>query len=131
MGKIPYTLLYGTPIVLPIHLQILALILFIVEAEGDLHSLQHHLDILIELEEVRKDAFQHLQKKQDIVKCPFDKRVTIVNYKLGDDVLLWDKAHKAPSKHCKFDSLWLGPYTIYEVLGTNAFRLKTLDGESL
>jgi hypothetical protein len=105
--------------------------LAIAEAEDDFQPLQHRLDTLLELEEVRKDAFQHLQKKQDIVKRSFDKRATMVNYKVGDDVLLWDKAHEAPSKHRKFDSLWLGPYTIYEVLGTNAFRLKTLDGEPL
>jgi hypothetical protein len=49
----------------------------------------------------------------------------------GDDFLLWDKAHEAPSKHCNFDSLWLGPYTMYEILGTNDFKLKTLDGEPL
>jgi ribonuclease HI len=130
-GQSPYALVYGTPAVLPVHLQIPALRLAIAEAEDDFQPLQHRLDTLLELEEVRKDAFQHLQKKQDIVKRSFDKRATMVNYKVGDDVLLWDKAHEAPSKHRKFDSLWLGPYTIYEVLGTNAFRLKTLDGEPL
>jgi len=119
---------YGAPVVLPIHLQIPVLMLYIAEAEDDL---QHRLYILIELEEVRKDAFQHLQKKKDIVKCSFDKRDTMVNYKVGDDVILWDKAHEAPSKHHKFDSLWSVPYTIYKFLGTNAFKLKTLDGEPL
>jgi hypothetical protein len=112
--QIPYTLVYGAPVVLPVHLQILALRLDIVEAEDGFQPLQHHFDTLIKLEEVRKYAFQHLQKKKDIIKCSFDRRDTMVNYKVGDDVILWDKAHEAPSKHCKFDSLWLGPYTIYE-----------------
>jgi hypothetical protein len=127
----PYTLVYGAIVVLPVHLQILSLRLVIAEAEDDFQALQHHLDTLTELEEVRKYAFQHLQNKQNIVKCSFDKISIIVNYKVGDDVLLWDKAHEAPSKHRKFDSLWLGPYRIYEVLGKNDFRLKTLDGEPL
>jgi hypothetical protein len=127
----PYTLVYGAPTVLPIHLQIPTLRLAIAEAEYDFQPLQHRLDTLVELEEVRKDTFQHLQKKQDIVKRSFDKRATMVNYKVGDDVLLSDKAHEAPSKYRKFDYLWLGPYKIYEVLGTNAFRLKTLDGKPL
>ena len=78
-SQIPYTLVYGTPIVLPVHLQIPSLRLAIAEAEDDFQPLQHHLDTLIELEEVRKDAFQHLQKKKDIVKCSFDKRTTMVN----------------------------------------------------
>ena len=124
-------MVYGAPAVLPVHLQIPPLRLAITEVEDDFQPLQQRLDTLIELEEVRKYAFQHLQKKQDIVKRSFDKRTTMVNYKVGDDVLLWDKANEAPSKHHKFDSLLLGPYTIYEVLGTNAFRLKTLDGEPL
>jgi hypothetical protein len=124
-------MLYGSLVVLLVHLQIPSLRLAIAEAEDDLQPLQHRLDTLIELEEVRKDAFQHLQKKKGIVKRSFDKRSTMVNYKVGYDVLLWDKAHEAPSKHRKFDSLWLGPYTIYKVLGKNAFRLKTLDGEPL
>jgi hypothetical protein len=55
----------------------------------------------------------------------------MVNYKVGDDVLLWEKAHEAPSKHPNFYYLWLVPYTIYEVLGTNDFILKNLDGEPL
>jgi hypothetical protein len=131
MGQSPYTLVYGAPVVLPVHLQIPSLRLAIDEVEDDFQPLQHRLHTLVELEEVIKDAFKHLQKKQDIIKRSFDKRATMVNYKVGDNVLLWDKAHEAPSKHHKFDSLWLSPYTIYEVLGTNAFILKTLDGKPL
>jgi hypothetical protein len=109
MGQSFYTPVYGAPIVLPVHLQIPALRLAIAEAEDDFQPLQHRLDTLIELEEVRKDTFQHLQKKKDNVKRSFDKRATMVNYKVGDDVLPWDKEHEAPSKHRKFESLWLGP----------------------
>jgi hypothetical protein len=111
-GQRPYTLVYGALVVLPVHLQIPSLRLAIAEAEDDFQPLQHRLDTLIKLEEVRKDTFQHLQKNQDIVKHSFDKRATMVNYKVGYDVLLWDKAHEAPSKHHKFHYLWLGPYTI-------------------
>jgi hypothetical protein len=84
-------MLYGSLVVLLVHLQIPSLRLAIAEAEDDLQPLQHRLDTLIELEEVRKDAFQHLQKKKGIVKRSFDKRSTMVNYKVGYDVLLWDK----------------------------------------
>jgi hypothetical protein len=75
--------------------------------------------------------FQHLKNKYNIVKGSFHKRDTPLNYKLGDDVFLWDKAHETTSKHQKFDPLWFGPYTIYNILGRNAFKLKTLDGELL
>jgi hypothetical protein len=79
MGQSPYTMVYGTPVVLHVHLQIPALRLAIAEVEDHFQPLQHRLDTLIKLEEVRKDAFQHLQKKQDIVKHSFDKRATMVN----------------------------------------------------
>jgi hypothetical protein len=60
IGQSPYTMVYGAPAVLPVHLNILALRLAIVEVEDYFQLLQHRLDTLVELEEVRKDAFQHL-----------------------------------------------------------------------
>ena len=43
----------------------------------------------------------------------------------------WDKRREKPGKHGKFDSLWLGPYIIDEVAGTNYFYLNDLEGERL
>ena len=43
----------------------------------------------------------------------------------------WDKRQEKPEKHGKFDSLWLGPYIIDEVAGTNSFYLNDLEGERL
>jgi hypothetical protein len=50
MGKRPYTMVYGTPTILPIHLQIPTLRLAIYEAKDDFQPLQHHLDTLIKVE---------------------------------------------------------------------------------
>ena len=57
-SQIPYTMVYGTIAILRIHLQILALRLAIAKAEADFWPLQHHLDNLVELHEVRKDELQ-------------------------------------------------------------------------
>jgi len=46
-------------------------------------------------------------------------------------VLYWDKAHERKGEHGKFDKLWMGPYQIYEILGDNTYRLKSLTGEEL
>ena len=43
----------------------------------------------------------------------------------------WDKRWEKPGKHVKFDNLWLGPYIIDEVPGTNSFFLNDLEGEIL
>jgi hypothetical protein len=50
---------------------------------------------------------------------------------LGDTVLLWDKGREKPGKHGKFDSLWLGPYVIREIVGPNSFHLNHLDGDPI
>jgi hypothetical protein len=51
--------------------------------------------------------------------------------KKRDLVLMWDKKKEKPGKHGKFDSLWLGPYKIEDVVGENYFYLNHLDGEKL
>jgi hypothetical protein len=44
---------------------------------------------------------------------------------------MWDKKNEKPRKHGKFDTLWLMPYKIEDVAGTNSFYLSHLDGEML
>lgn len=131
IGQSPCTLLYRTHTIFLSHLKIPALRLEIAKVEEDFQLIQHHLDTLIELDQVWKNAFENLQKKTDIAKCSLDNRAMRVDCKVGYNVLLWDKAHEGPYKHHKFDSWWLGPYTVHEVLWPNYFRLKTLDGEPL
>ena len=50
-------------------------------------------------------------------------------FQKGDMVLLWDKRREKPGKHGKFDSLWMGPYIIHDVVGDNSFYLSDMDGE--
>ena len=38
---------------------------------------------------------------------------------------------KKKGGHDKFDNLWKGPYQISEILGDNAFKLKTLTGKEV
>ena len=42
-----------------------------------------------------------------------------------------DKRREMPGLHGKFDSLWTGPYIIYELAGANSFYLNNMDGEKL
>jgi len=42
-------------------------------------------------------------------------------------VLLWDSAHAKKGRHSKFHKLWLGPFKIDYVLGTNTYLLEDMD----
>lgn len=60
---------------------------------------------LFRLEERRDNAFSNLIKQQVDTKRWFDKNTHVRNFKVGDLVLLWDKAHEDKGKHAKFDRL--------------------------
>ena len=47
----------------------------------------------------------------------------------GDQVLLWDKRKEPKRVHTKFESLWKTSFVISEELGSNAFKLKYLNGD--
>jgi hypothetical protein len=53
------------------------------------------------------------------------------SFKKGDLVLMWDKIREKHGIHQKFDSLWLGPYTIEEISGLESFYLSTLEGRRI
>ena len=85
----------------------------------------------MELEENRRKAFEHLAENQEKVKGKFNKRARSRMLQKGDMVLMWDRRHKKPWKHKKFDKLWLDPYKIENVVALNYFYLDHLDGEKL
>jgi hypothetical protein len=50
---------------------------------------------------------------------------------LGDIVLKWDKPKQDKGKHGKLESLWIGPFNIYEVFPNNNYRLQNLEGDQV
>lgn len=84
IGQSPYTLVYGTPSILLVHLQIIDLRFEIEKVDEDFQPLKHHLDTLVELKEIWKNDFALLQKKQNIIKRSFDETTTNVDYKVVD-----------------------------------------------
>jgi hypothetical protein len=49
-----------------------------------------------------------------------------VEFKIDDKVLLWDLSHAKRWIDYKFQKLWLGPFKIIFILGTNSYLLKDL-----
>ena len=86
---------------------------------------------MIELDENRKKSLDQSIRNSDKIKRTFDKSTRPGSFQVGDTVLLWDKQRDKSGKHGKFDSLWMGPYIIWEVADTNSFYLNDLEGERL
>jgi hypothetical protein len=97
----------------------------------DKEAIQEKIHQLVQLDEERRNTFDHLVMSQERVKKTFDKRANSKCFKTGDIVLMWDKLKEKPDKHMKLDSLWRGPFIIESVAGTNYFYLSQLDGERL
>jgi hypothetical protein len=94
-------------------------------------AVQNRVNQVIELDEIRRKAYDHNCKNQSKVKKAFDRSARQRDFMIGDTFLLWDKGREKPGKHGKFDSLWLGPYLIREIAGPNSFHLSHLDGEPI
>ena len=86
---------------------------------------------MIELDESIRDSLDHSIKNSDKVKRAFDKSTRPGSFQVGDTILRWDKRREKLGKHGKLDSLWLGPYNVDEMAGTNSFYLNDLEGEIL
>ena len=86
---------------------------------------------IIELDENRRKALDLSIRNQDKIKLTFDKSARPRPFQFGDTVFLWDKRKEKPRKHEKFDSLWMSPYIIYDVVSTNSFLLNTMERETL
>ena len=94
-------------------------------------KVQTHLAQLLCLEEKRDEALEIFSKHQGVVKRWFKKMAKVKEFQILDLVLCWDKAYEKKGKHDKFDNLWKSPYQISEILGDNAFNLKTLIGKEV
>lgn len=58
------------------------------------------------------------------MKTIFDKKNK--NFEFGDLLLKWDKRRFEPSKHKKFDNLWVRPFRFKSTGGENTLILENL-----
>lgn len=73
----------------------------------------------------------HITNHLERVKKKFDQRERSWKLMEGDQVLLWDKRREPKGAHTKFEILWKGSFVILSELGSNAFKLKYLNGDDL
>lgn len=93
--------------------------------------LEARLVQLAQVEEKIEQAFQNLTRQYLQTKRWFDQNTQVKSFRVGDLVLLWDKAHEDKEKHAKFDRLWLGLFEIDALVSLTTFKLRRRRGEEL
>jgi len=87
------------------------------------------MDTLHKLQEERMKEKEKFTVHQNRIKRWFDKKSTgNDNFSVGDLVLKWDKSHEDKGKHMKFQSLWIGLYTVHEKIGPHTYHVQSLYG---
>lgn len=82
------------------------------------------MDTLYNLQEEQMKEKEKITLHQNYIKRWFDhKSARNTSFIVGDLVLKWDKPHEDKGKHTKFQSLWIGLYTIHEKLGQHTYHL--------
>jgi hypothetical protein len=89
-------------------------------------DVSQRINVLLALEEQRMFSLDNIKRRQQTTKKYFNKSVRTVKFKVNEKVLLWDSTHADRGRHSKFQKLWLGPFEIAFVLGTNSYILKYL-----
>ena len=122
----PFHLVYGQEALLPTKMEISSLRLMLQIEELNSSDVSQRINALLALEEKMMFSLDNIKRRQKIVKKYFNKSVKTVKFKVHEKVFLWDSAHADRGRHSKFQTLWLGPFKITFVLGTNSCILKYL-----
>ena len=126
IGVIPYELVYGLEAKFPSSLGVPVMKL-LQESQAEPNDMQRRINQIICLQQTRDQVYSRVQVLQEKLKKAFDKRTKAEDFNIGDKVLKWDSRREDKGKHGKFDSLWMGPFTIQAVQGNNTYFLKNLD----
>jgi hypothetical protein len=117
---------YGQESILPTELELSSLRLMLQIEELNSSNVSQRKNALLDLEEKRLFALDNIKKRHQTVKKYFNKSVKNVKFKVNEKVLLWDSTHADRGRHSKFQKLWMGPFKIAFVPGTNSYILKDL-----
>ena len=124
----PFYLMYGREPVLPVEFSVTTI-------QAEIPETDHQEDLLKRIHAITgKLAQEHIvaqdriYKSQQKQKQRFDAKVKIIQYKIGDLVLLYQS--KLHGKQ-KLEPRWSGPYYVHETLPNGAYKLRTMDGKVL
>ncbi|KAL0355560.1 UNVERIFIED_CONTAM: hypothetical protein Sradi_4002900 [Sesamum radiatum] len=113
-GEIPFSLVYGTEVIISAELGIPSHRVMNFSEECNENLLRESLDLI---EELREKAFLRMQRYKNIMINSYNKRVKTRSFQVGDLVLRRADVLKPVGK---LDPAWKGPYNITGLIGKGA-----------
>jgi hypothetical protein len=128
IGHTPFQLLYGQEVFMLIDLELSSLKHGIQGKELNSIDNPQRFNALLAFEYKKCYSLTNLNKRQQSIKKYFDKKAKTTTFGVGQKVFLWDFANANKGKHSTFYKLWLGPYLVGFVFGSNYYLLKDEKG---
>ena len=126
IGTTPYRLVYGKPCHLPVELEHKARWEIREMNLDETSSGRQRLIDLKELDEIRMNAYDNAKLYKEKTKKWHDKAIIRREFKVGDQVLLFNSRHKFfPGK---LKSNWSGPYDVVQVFPYGVVELLSTNG---
>ncbi|CAN1314902.1 Transposon Tf2-8 polyprotein [Linum perenne] len=122
----PYTLVYGTEVVLPVEVNLPSLRIQHFSHDHNDTGLHHNLDLL---EERREDAAIRLVAEKEQLARRYNAHLRPHQLEEGDWVVR--KVFRPIPQQGKLNANWEGPYKVREVVGPSTFKLERPNGEPI
>jgi len=129
-GATPFSLVYGTEVVLPMEVEIPSLRVLMEVELSEAEWCQNRYDQLNLIEEKRMTTLCHGQLYQTRMKQTFDKKVRPREFKEGELVVKSIKCFQ-PDPRGKWTPNYEGPYVVKRAFSSGALILTTMNGEEL
>ncbi|GAA0183009.1 hypothetical protein LIER_30500 [Lithospermum erythrorhizon] len=126
--SIPYALVYGVEVMLPLERQIASLRIAIQEGLTQEENAPLRLEELDSLDERRLDAQQRLECYQSRISKSYNKKFHQCSFQVSDMILSIRRPIITHKKGKKFEPKWDGPYVIQEVYTNGSYKMVDQDG---
>ena len=130
IGTSPFQLVYGIDAVFPVQLSF-PVIKFLHDVEEEPDEVKRRMFQIVKIQWEREAIMEKVESYKKKLKESFDKKVKKYTFSIDDAVLKWDERNDEKCKHGKFNNLWLGSFTIINILGNNTFVLQNMNGDEV
>ncbi|XP_072073834.1 uncharacterized protein [Arachis hypogaea] len=124
----PFRLVYGSDAMIPVEISQTSLRTQL--ADHIIIDTAHQFDLDI-LEELRSSTTITHRAMQQHIARRYNQKLHQRSFQVNDLVLRRTENVRKPSNHGKLAANWKGPFRVIQVIGNGAYRLQTLDGNTL